>query len=305
MFLHYFSVIFFLLVLQKIVQRVRQKKKKQSNMSESPPQLLKHKTRSVKKTTSECGKIFGATTTPNNKHLMASTTWRAMSFNHLNMFGIAITALALLTIPWLRIWPITQKIAAFTIVPLAIAAVASIICTAIVSQMLLSFSVDVERPENEPEEDKKKSLCISIDFVKKMLSYNFVFHLGPLLFAVLLCLAVTFIPAPSTLLGRSAVFLISLCSFPSLRELLSTPTKVVGQLDSYDNDEGEDEKDEAVTGTKINRCIDPPLCTPQYVSCVVHSMALFVPMYLWRMHVHWVVGPRELRRAHERTKCSE
>lgn len=224
------------------------------------------------------GKIFYAThytkTTgirwpvPRGGPMSFYTTWNMI-------LGIATTGLALITIPWLRIWPITQKIAAFTVVPLAIATIGSIFSTAIVSQMLMAFNINVERPENEPEEDKDKSLCVSIGFIENMLSYNFIFHLGPLIFAVLLCLAITFIPAPSTLMGRSAVFLISVLFLTIFCvSWLVTPTKIgVAELDSYENSEGEDEKDEAVVGLqKIDRVYRSP--PSWYVTIVFPGIAL-------------------------------
>ena len=229
------------------------------------------------------GKIFYAThytkttgirwRTPRGGPLSFYTTWNMI-------FAIAATVITLISIPWLRIWPTTQKIAAFTVVPLAIAAIASIFCTTIVSQMLMSFNVEVERPENEPKEDKDKALCISIEFTQNMLAYNFIFHLGPLIFAVLLSLAITFIPAPSTLLGRSAVFLMSLLFLTIFCVAwLVTPSKVgVSQLDSYDNYEGEDEKDEPCTGVqKINRIYrDPPTW---YMSIVFPGVALLTILF--------------------------
>lgn len=229
------------------------------------------------------GKIFYAThytkTTgirwpvPRGGPLSFYTTWNLI-------LGVVATGLVLLTIPWLRIWPITQKIAAFTVVPLSIATIASIFCTAIVSQMLMAFNIQVERPTSEPDEDKSKSLCVSIEFTQNMLAYNFIFHLGPLLFAVLLSLAITFIPAPSTLLGRSAVFLMSLLFLTIFCVAwLVTPTKVgVSELDSYDNEEGESEKDEPCTGLqKINRIYrNPP---SWYVAVIFPSIALLTILF--------------------------
>lgn len=229
------------------------------------------------------GKIFYATQytkttgirwpTPRGGPLSFYTTWNMI-------LGIAVTGITLVTIPWLRIWPITQKIAAFTVVPLAIAAIASILCTAIVSQMLMSFNIQVERPTDEPEEDKEKSLCISIPFTQNMLAYNFIFHLGPLIFAILLSLAITFIPAPSTLLGRSSVFLMSLLFLTIFCVAwLVTPTKIgISQLDSYDNDEGEEDKDEPCTGLqKIKRIYrNPP---NWYMSIVFPGVALLTMVF--------------------------
>jgi hypothetical protein len=229
------------------------------------------------------GKIFYAThytkttgirwPTPRGGPLSFYTTWNMI-------LGIAVTCITLVTIPWLRIWPITQKIAAFTVVPLAIAAIASIFCTAIVSQMLMSFNIKVERPTDEPHEDKDKSLCISIPFTQNMLAYNFIFHLGPLIFAILLSLAITFIPAPSTLLGRSSVFLMSLLFLTIFCVAwLVTPTKIgISQLDSYDNEEGEDEKDEPCTGfQKINRIYrNPP---SWYMSVIFPGVAIMTMVF--------------------------
>ncbi len=229
------------------------------------------------------GKIFYAThytkTTgirwpvPRGGPLSFYTTWNLI-------LGISVTAITLLALPWLRVWPITQKIAAFTVVPLAIATIASIFCTAIVSQMLMSFNIRVERPPSEPEEDKNKALCVSIDFTQNMLSYNFVFHLAPLIFAVLLSLAITFIPAPSTLLGRSAVFLMSLLFLTIFCVAwLVTPAKVgVSELDAYENEEGVDDKDEAVTGLeKIARIYrDPPVW---YMGAVFPGIALLTILF--------------------------
>lgn len=134
------------------------------------------------------------------------TTWNAMA-------AMLITALALLTIPWMRIWPSTQKVASFTIVPLAIAIMASIIVTTILSQMMLAFNVEIERSDKEGPDKKDAKLALSVNFVKKMLEYNFIYHLGPLVMAVILGLAITFIPGPSTIMGKGAVFLVSFLYF--------------------------------------------------------------------------------------------
>lgn len=130
------------------------------------------------------------------------TTWNAAA-------GVLITILALILIPWMRRHSTTQKIAAFTIVPLCIAVMASIVCTAIISQMLFAFNVKVERSADEPDEHKDKTLALGISFVKKMLYHNFVWHLSILVLAVVLGLCITFMPSPSTLLGRGSVFLMS------------------------------------------------------------------------------------------------
>ena len=193
------------------------------------------------------GKIFYAThytkttgirwPTPQGGPYAFYTTWNMI-------LGLSVTGITLIAIPWLRIWPATQKIAAFTIVPLAIATIASIFCTAIVSQMLMAFNVNVERPDYEPEEDKKKDLCISIEFTQNMLMYNFIFHMGPLILAILLCLAITFIPAPSTLLGRSAVFLISFLFLTIFCVAwLVTPSKV--ETSDFDNHYDEETLEES------------------------------------------------------------
>ena len=229
------------------------------------------------------GKIFYAThytkatgvrwPVPRGGPLSFFTTWNSLA-------AVSVSTLALLTIPWLRIWPITQKIAAFTIVPLAIATIAAICCTAIVSQMLLAFNVKVERPLSEPVEDREKELCVSIDFINSMLSYNFVFHLAPLIFAVLLSLSITFIPAPSTLLGRSAVFLMSMLFLTVFCVTwLVVPTKIgVSELDAFDNTEGDEDKDEPCTGIqKINRIYrDPPTW---YMSVVFPGIALLTMLF--------------------------
>lgn len=191
---------------------------------------------------------------PRGGPLSFFTTW--------NMIGaVGVSGLALLTIPWLRIWPITQKIAAFTIVPLSIAVIGLICATAIVSQMLFAFNTRVERPVHEPDEHKGKPLCVSIDFIQSMLGYNFVFHLGPLVFAVFLTLAITFIPAPSTILGRSAVFLVALLYMTIICVAwLVTPSNISPE-ESKETGLSQDEEGEPCTGiNKINRIYrDPPL----------------------------------------------
>lgn len=134
------------------------------------------------------------------------TTWNALG-------AIVVTSIVILTIPWMRVWTKTQKIASFTIIPLAIAMMASIVCTTIISQMMLAFNVKIERGDQEPEDCKDKKLALGVSFVQKMLCYNFIYHLGPLIFAVILGMAIALIPGPSTLLGKGAVFLTSLVFF--------------------------------------------------------------------------------------------
>jgi hypothetical protein len=148
------------------------------------------------------------------------TTWNAAG-------SILITCLVLLCIPWMRIWPTTQKIAAFTVVPLAIAAMASIVCTTIVSQLMLAFNVRIDRSDDEPEEHRGKRLALGVHFVQKMLCYNFIWHLSILVLAVVLGLAITFMPSPSTLLGRGAVFLVSFLYFATfVLAWLLTPVEI-------------------------------------------------------------------------------
>jgi hypothetical protein len=137
------------------------------------------------------------------------TTWNALA-------AIIATIVVVLTLPWMRVWSSTRKVAAFTIVPIAIAMIASIVCTTIISQMLLAFNAKIERSDEEPDLHKHKKLALSVNFVQKMLTYNFIYHLGPLIFAVVLGVAIAFIPGPSTMLGRGAVFLTSLALFVAL-----------------------------------------------------------------------------------------
>lgn len=134
------------------------------------------------------------------------TTWNALG-------SILVTCIVLLTLPWMRIWPTTQKIAAFTVVPLAIAMMAAIVCTTIISQMMLAFNVKIDRSPHEPDDHKHKGLALGVNFVQKMLCYNFIWHVSVLLFAVILGLAITFMPGPSTIMGRSSVFLVSFLYF--------------------------------------------------------------------------------------------
>lgn len=134
------------------------------------------------------------------------TTWNALA-------GALVTCLAILCIPWMRVFKSTQKIAAFTIVPLCIAVMASIVCTTIISQMMFAFNVKIERSDDEPTKHKRKKLALSVNFVQKMLFHNFVWHLGPLIFVVILGLGITLMPSPTTLIGRGSVFLMSFVYF--------------------------------------------------------------------------------------------
>lgn len=148
------------------------------------------------------------------------TTWNAAA-------AVLVSALCLLTIPWMRAFSSTQKIAAFTVVPLAIAVMASIVCTTIISQMMLAFNVRIDRSDDEPADKKDRELSLSVSFVQKMLCYNFLWHLGPLVFVVLLGLGITLIPGPSTLLGKASVFLASFLYFSIfVLAWLLTPTKI-------------------------------------------------------------------------------
>lgn len=126
------------------------------------------------------------------------TTWSAGA-------AVLVTALAILTIPWMRAFKITRRIAAFTIVPLAVAAMAWVVCTAAVSQLMIAFNTHI------PHQDEK--LAVSISFVQKLLSHNFMWHVFTLVFVVILGLGITMVPAPSTLLGRGAVFLAAFLYF--------------------------------------------------------------------------------------------
>lgn len=134
------------------------------------------------------------------------TSWNAVA-------GILVTIFAIICIPLMRINKTSQKIAAFTIIPMAIATMASIVCTTIISQMMLAFTVKIERTSEEPEEHKGKKLTLGVKFVQKMLAYNFVWHILILVLAVVLGLAITFMPSPSTLLGKGSVFLMSFLYF--------------------------------------------------------------------------------------------
>lgn len=127
------------------------------------------------------------------------TTWSAAA-------AVVVTVLAILTIPWMRFFYNTQKVGAFTIVPLAIATMAFVVVTNVVSQMMFSFNTKIEGQENE-------KLALGAKFVQKMLKYNFLWHTLPLFVVVVLGLGITFMPAPSTLLGKGMVFLTSFLYF--------------------------------------------------------------------------------------------
>ena len=147
------------------------------------------------------------------------TTWNAVA-------AICITILCLFTIPWMRAFSNTQKVAAFTVVPLAIAVMASIVCTTIISQMMLAFNANIDRHEDEPKDKKNCDLSLSVSFVQKILTHNFVWHMGPLIFVVLLGLAITIMPGPSTLIGKASVFLATFLYFTVfVLAWLLTPTK--------------------------------------------------------------------------------
>jgi hypothetical protein len=127
------------------------------------------------------------------------TTWSAVA-------AVVVTVLAILTIPWMRFFTMGQKVGAFTIVSLSIAAMAWVMCTNIISLMMFSFNTDVAH-----QGDQK--LAIDVKFVQKMLKYNFILHVLPLVLVVVLGLGLTFMPAPSTLMGRGTVFLTSFLYF--------------------------------------------------------------------------------------------
>lgn len=150
------------------------------------------------------------------------TTWNAAA-------AVLVTALCVLTIPWMRAFSSTQKVAAFTVIPLAIAIMASIVCTTIISQMMLAFNVNIDRSDQEPEDKKDCELSLSVKFVQKMLCYNFLWHMGPLVFVVVLGLGITLMPGPSTLVGKASVFLTTFlyfCAF--VLAWLLTPTTTPG-----------------------------------------------------------------------------
>lgn len=187
------------------------------------------------------------------------TTWNAAA-------AVLVTALCLLTIPWMRAFPSTQKVAAFTVIPLAIAIMASIVCTTIISQMMLAFNVKIDRDDKEPDDMKNCDLSLSVGFVQKMLCYNFLWHMGPLIFVVLLGLGITLMPGPSTLVGKGSVFLTTFLYF-SLFVLawLLTPTKT--------SQEGE-EPVEMTGWEKIMHVYRSP--PSYYFTCVFPIIAIIV-----------------------------
>jgi hypothetical protein len=125
------------------------------------------------------------------------TTWNMV-------LSAGATLLALAAIPWMRRFAVTRRIAAFSVVPVMVMAMASIVCTTIVSQLMLAFNVTIEG-----NHDPDRKLALGVDFVKKMLAYNFIAHVLPLVFVVLLGFGLACMPAPATLLGRCTVFLVS------------------------------------------------------------------------------------------------
>jgi hypothetical protein len=127
------------------------------------------------------------------------TTWSALA-------AAIVTVLAIVTIPWMRLFYKTQKVAAFTIISLAIATMAFVVCTNVLSQMMFSFNTEIEGQDND-------DLAVGVKFVQKMLKYNFLWHVLPLVVVAVLGLAITFMPAPSTLLGKGMVFLTSFLYF--------------------------------------------------------------------------------------------
>lgn len=132
------------------------------------------------------------------------TTWSACC-------AVLVTILALLTIPWMRCFPSTHKVAAFTIVVVSMATMAFVMCTNIVSQLMFSFNTDIY--EKEKEKEKEKQLAVSVGFMQKVLKYHFLLHVFPLLVVVVLGLGITLVPSPSTLLGKGTVFLTSFLLF--------------------------------------------------------------------------------------------
>ena len=97
---------------------------------------------------------------------------------------------------------------------------AFVVVTNIISQMMFSFNTDIEHEKNQ-------KLAIGVKFVQKMLKYNFLLHVLPLIVVVALGLGITWMPAPSTLLGKGMVFLTSFlyfCIF--VLAWLLTPVKV-------------------------------------------------------------------------------
>jgi len=140
------------------------------------------------------------------------TTWSAAA-------AAIVTVLVILTIPWMRFFYKTQKAGAFTIVPLAIATMAFVVVTNIISQTMFSFNTEIDHKES-------KKLAVGVQFVQKMLKYNFLWHVLPLVAVVVLGLGITFMPAPSTLLGKGMVFLTSFLYFcVFVLAWLVTPTK--------------------------------------------------------------------------------
>ena len=127
------------------------------------------------------------------------TTWSAVS-------AVVVTILAILTIPWMRFFTMGQKVAAFTIVSLSIAAMTWVVCTNVISLMMFSFNTEIEN-----QGDQK--LAIDVKFVQKILKYNFILHVLPLVLVVVMGLGITFMPAPSTLMGKGTVFLTSFLYF--------------------------------------------------------------------------------------------
>jgi hypothetical protein len=186
------------------------------------------------------------------------TTWNAVT-------AVCVTVIALLTIPWMRQFRTTRRIAAFTVVPLIIAAMSSIVCTTIVSQMMLAFNIKIERRPDSILAGRK--LALGVEFVQKMLAYNFVAHLFPLVFVVVLGLALAYMPAPSTLLGRSSVFLMSVLYFAIFVVCwLLTPVKI---------QHSEELQSEVVTGWKKIKYVyrSPPM---YYFTVVFPVVAIIV-----------------------------
>lgn len=168
------------------------------------------------------------------------TTWSAAA-------GVFVTVLVLITLPWMRAFRKTQKVASFTVVSLAIAAMAWIVCTTMISQNMFSFNTNIP-------ESKHRNLAVGVKFVQKMLKWNFQLHVLPLILVVVLGLAITFMPAPSTLLGKGTVFLTSFlyfCMF--VLAWLLTPATVPGHTGSDHSDakESEEEKDKNGDGEGV------------------------------------------------------
>lgn len=158
--------------------------------------------------------------TPQGGAFAFFTSWNALA-------ATFTTILVLIAVPIMRIWSTSQKIAAFSIVPLSIAVMASIVCTMIISQLLFAYNIEIERGPNEPDEHKGKKLALGVDFVQSMLNYNFIFHIGPLILAVVIGLALSFLPGPSTIMGRASVFVTTFTFFTIfVLAWLLTPIKV-------------------------------------------------------------------------------